>query len=294
MAAQALSGDRSAALKTYAECQAMLQEEFGIQPARETAVLAIWQALGNLPMTADTYSIRMGIQRVAGENEDLLATGSEAARLSQAIGNTLNHFNALLLAGEIHCMQGRLGQALTHFEMAAAVIEEGDNDQLLWPQHLYRAPVYLIGGALEQAEREADQLYASREVSGPIFQPFLPANVALMRVALGNLREGQAILEQAFKSLDRETPFSFAVVTLMVAKGHLQLALGNPKDVLERTEDVIHRLNQASGRFYLAELLWLQGKPGWHWKISARQKKPSGKRKLWLRIPASVRSCGKS
>jgi predicted ATPase/DNA-binding SARP family transcriptional activator len=40
MAAQALSGDRSGALRTYAQCQAMLQDEFGIQPARETVVLA--------------------------------------------------------------------------------------------------------------------------------------------------------------------------------------------------------------------------------------------------------------
>ncbi len=40
MAAQAMSGDRPAALRTYAQCRAMLQEEFGIQPARETAVLA--------------------------------------------------------------------------------------------------------------------------------------------------------------------------------------------------------------------------------------------------------------
>ncbi|HEX6302796.1 MAG TPA: BTAD domain-containing putative transcriptional regulator, partial [Anaerolineales bacterium] len=40
MAAQALAGDRAAALKTYAQCQAMLQKEFGIEPARETAILA--------------------------------------------------------------------------------------------------------------------------------------------------------------------------------------------------------------------------------------------------------------
>jgi DNA-binding SARP family transcriptional activator len=40
MAAQALDGDRSGAMRTYAQCQAMLQEEFGIEPARETAVLA--------------------------------------------------------------------------------------------------------------------------------------------------------------------------------------------------------------------------------------------------------------
>jgi len=40
MKAQALAGDRPGALKTYAECQVMLQDEFGIQPARETALLA--------------------------------------------------------------------------------------------------------------------------------------------------------------------------------------------------------------------------------------------------------------
>ncbi|MEJ2555115.1 MAG: AAA family ATPase, partial [Anaerolineae bacterium] len=40
MAAQALAGDRPAALKTYGQCRAMLEQEFGIEPARETAVLA--------------------------------------------------------------------------------------------------------------------------------------------------------------------------------------------------------------------------------------------------------------
>jgi tetratricopeptide (TPR) repeat protein len=40
MAAQALAGDRPAALQTYVQCQAMLAEEFGLQPARETAALA--------------------------------------------------------------------------------------------------------------------------------------------------------------------------------------------------------------------------------------------------------------
>lgn len=40
MAAQALTGDRPAALKTYGQCRAILRKEFGIEPARETAVLA--------------------------------------------------------------------------------------------------------------------------------------------------------------------------------------------------------------------------------------------------------------
>jgi DNA-binding SARP family transcriptional activator/tetratricopeptide (TPR) repeat protein len=40
MAAQALNGQRSAALRTYHRLQAMLRQELGVEPSRETAVLA--------------------------------------------------------------------------------------------------------------------------------------------------------------------------------------------------------------------------------------------------------------
>ncbi|MFL7890931.1 MAG: BTAD domain-containing putative transcriptional regulator, partial [Anaerolineales bacterium] len=40
MAAQALAGDRSAALITYGQCRAMLQAEFSMEPTRETVALA--------------------------------------------------------------------------------------------------------------------------------------------------------------------------------------------------------------------------------------------------------------
>lgn len=40
MAAEALAGDRPAALKTYNQCQTMLQQEFGMAPAQETTDLA--------------------------------------------------------------------------------------------------------------------------------------------------------------------------------------------------------------------------------------------------------------
>ena len=40
MAAQALDGDRTAALQTYDQCRAMLEKEFGIEPERATVLLA--------------------------------------------------------------------------------------------------------------------------------------------------------------------------------------------------------------------------------------------------------------
>jgi tetratricopeptide (TPR) repeat protein len=222
--------------------------------------LGIWRALGNLPMAADAYSIKMSIQRMAGEYEDLLVTGNEAARLSQEIGNALHHYMVMLLTGEIHGVQGRLGQALIHFEKAAAISEESGDGRLLLGHHIFRIPVYLFAGALEQAEQVVNQLYAGPGESKPIFQKFYLAYIALTMIALGKLLEGEAVLEKAFATLDQEAPFSFDIVPLRVADGHLQLAMGNPDGVLDATEGVIHQLYQIDGRYYLAELLWLQGK----------------------------------
>ena len=107
MAAQALAGDRPRALKTYAQCQAMLQDEFGIQPARETAVLAENIGQDRLPKVPGEGRIAPGsspaISPPAGhpeaclpfegraeEHKQLVATfrqaGQEGARVMTVIG----------------------------------------------------------------------------------------------------------------------------------------------------------------------------------------------------------------
>ncbi len=222
--------------------------------------LHIWQALGNLPMAADATSIMMSNQRFAGEYEDLLATGSEAVRLNQSIGNALHYYMALLMMGEVYGLRGQLGEALVHFEKAGEIGAKSGDERLLWGHCIYQIPVYIFAGAWEQAEQVADQLYVHRDATRPIFQNYLLANVALAKIALGKLQEGKAVLEMAFTTLGPKTSFSFASVPSIVVDGHLQLALGNPQGALKSSADVIHQLNQACSRFYLAELLWLHGK----------------------------------
>jgi tetratricopeptide (TPR) repeat protein len=222
--------------------------------------LKIWQALGNLPMVSDAYAIKMGNLRMTGEYEDLLTTGVEAIHLGQAIGNPLHHYMALLMMGETYGVKGRLGQAFLHFEQAATVAEVSGDDRLSWGHHLYRINAHLLCGDMVQAEQVADHIYASLGESARIFQEFVLASITMTKIALGKLREAEATLEQAFTTLDRDVSFSFAIVPLLVADGHLQLILGNSERVLDRTADVARKLKQAGGRFYLAELLWLQGK----------------------------------
>jgi DNA-binding SARP family transcriptional activator len=89
MAAQALSGDRSGAMRTYAQCQAMLQEEFGIAPARETAVLAENIGHDQLPEQLTEEMITPGamgvISLTSGRREALLPFEGRAEEHNQLV-----------------------------------------------------------------------------------------------------------------------------------------------------------------------------------------------------------------
>jgi hypothetical protein len=83
-------------------------------------------------------------------------------RLRKEIDNLLHHYTVMLLMGEIHNVQGRLGQALIHSEKTAAISEESGDGRLLCGHPIYRIPVYLFGGALEQAEQVVNRLYTRK------------------------------------------------------------------------------------------------------------------------------------
>jgi hypothetical protein len=128
----------------------MLQEEFGIEPARETAVLgenfgkgsvlvhlcwpyiaqkqlraafeanreaeAVWRELGNLPKLIETYDMRQFLHLLTGEQKEVLAASSELLRLSRSIGNLMYQGNALATKANVHRKQGFLARRSPIFE----------------------------------------------------------------------------------------------------------------------------------------------------------------------------------
>jgi len=102
-------------------------------------------------------------------------------------------------------------------------------------------------------------MYALREDFMPVFQASFLAEIARVKIALGKLREGEAVLKQAFAAFDRGG-LTCNTNSLFVADAHLQLALGNPEHALERMEALIQRLHHSGSRNCLAEGYWLQGK----------------------------------
>jgi DNA-binding SARP family transcriptional activator len=221
---------------------------------------AIWQALGNLPMVADSYTIRLYIYLHTGEYDALLALEPEALHLSRSINNMLHESMALINISDAHCFQGRFGQALAILEKALSIAEESSLPNTPFGFYPNLTLIYLFAGALEQAEQWADRLYAYLEEFPPVFRTSWLVAIARAKIARGKLREGEAILGRDMSVLDRDNLSMMDMVPVFVADGHLQLALGNPERTLERMEAVIQRLNSVGSRKYLAEAYWLRGR----------------------------------
>lgn len=85
MAAQALAGDRSAALKTYEQSRSMLQDEFGIEPSRETAILAENISLDWLPKETGERMAAPALSQGQTSRELLLPFEGRAEEHSQLV-----------------------------------------------------------------------------------------------------------------------------------------------------------------------------------------------------------------
>jgi DNA-binding SARP family transcriptional activator/predicted ATPase len=237
------------------------QEQIAAARAANAEALTIWRELGNLPMVADSYTMKMAIQRLAGEYDGLLAAAHETLTLSEAIGNTLHQSMALLSIGDVHCAQGRYGHALADYAAAVAIAQASGDDLSLQGIYSSLILVYLLVGALEEAEQWADKLYAtSRESTMPVFQVLFLARIARAKIARGKLGEGEAVLKQAWATFSSAGSLTYAMAELYVADGHLQLALGHAEKALEREVALIRHLQQIGGRDRLAEAYWLKGR----------------------------------
>lgn len=233
-----------------------------LEPARQANREAggVWQTLGNLPMVADTYTIRLAIQRLAGDYDAVLATGPEALELSQSIDNVVHQQMALLTMADIHGHRGELGQALTHLRSGMAIGEASGDALSLQGYYASLILPYLAGGAVAEAEQWADRLYALDEELMPVFRAGFLANVARAKLAAGKVAEAAQVIDQAFSAFHANGFSTAAGPPLFVANAHLQLALQNPEGALEGVERLIARAKKIGSRYYLAEALWLKGK----------------------------------
>jgi DNA-binding SARP family transcriptional activator len=220
----------------------------------------IWRELGNLQQLAEASKTMLLIYDAIGDYRRVLTDAPELAKLSVSIGDRLGEGNALLTTTFAYARQGRFEQALANIEKVRAYIESIDHPNEKHTHQWARIKFYLTVGALQEAERWADELSAQRETIPPNFMPIYLTEAALAKIACGKLDEGQAILDEMLAGLVPNAPWSYAIIPIAVGYGQLCLAVGQPESLFAGLEERIQPFRKASYFRLLADEYWLHGR----------------------------------
>lgn len=222
---------------------------------------AIWLETGNTPMLADSYSMSAWSHWLAGENESFYSAAREASRLGQSIGNPWNHIAGLTLMAEARLAGGQIGPAIEYAREAANLHRSAGSEASALVVSRLLVEAYQVMGALDEARRQADEIWAHQaELFPHMFRLLSLATVVRAKVACNELDQAGEALHIAAQLLgqDLEGARTDLLAALHTAGAHLHLALGEPKLALDRLEYLTARLRRAGIRAFLPEALWLQ------------------------------------
>lgn len=228
-----------------------------------TAILearTIWRELGNMPMLADAYNLAAWLHMFIGDHEAALASAQEGKSISQSIGNAWNLAGCLVAIGKVWLERGNIGLATEKLNEAMQVAKDGGIPVSSFGIYNYLIMTFLVVGAVDKAEKLATELYTIRDTI--VFNFRIPAlgYIAQVKVAAGEMKAAQRIVEQAYQGLDIDKQAIYLFAPVLLAEVQLQLALGQPERALARVEYLTSRLRRAEVRSYLPEALWLQGR----------------------------------
>ena len=156
--------------------------------------------------------------------------------------------------------QGRFGQALENLEQIRIYAEAIGRPKEKHDHQYGRIMFYLGVGALEEAERWADELYAERETVPPNFITPYFVKVARTKIALGKLEEGRGILDELLAALPSDAIWSYNVIDIALGYGSIHLALGQPENLFAGLEERMQPYREAGFGRLLADELWLRGR----------------------------------
>ena len=220
----------------------------------------IWRELGNLPRLGEASRFMLNIHGITGDYRRTLPAAEKLVELGVSSGSRLDQINALLWLANGCARQGRFGQALNYLEKVEVLTKAVGYSNEEQAHEIGRVGLYLASGALDEAERWADRLYAQRETIMPSFVHYYLTDVARVKIARGKLQEGRAILDQLLASLPANVPASHNITAIAVAFGEVNLAQGQSEAIFSGLEEWVRPFREAGFNRLLAEEYWLRGR----------------------------------
>jgi DNA-binding SARP family transcriptional activator len=222
--------------------------------------MAIWRELGNLLRLAEAYRFLLIIHGMAGDHKSILVDAPELAELGASIGSRLDEVEPLLVLAFVHLRQGRFAQALDCIEQYGAYADSIGHPNQVHDHQWGRIKLYLAVGALEEAERWADELFSQRESVPPNFITTFFAEIARVKIARGKLDEGRAILDELLTNLPLDAVWSSSIIDIAMGYAELNLALGQPEALFTGLEERLRPYRAAGFNTLLADEHWLRGR----------------------------------
>ena len=233
-----------------------------LEQAREALIeaQAIWRELGNLPRLAEASRFMLIIHSMAGDHRSTLVDAPKLAELGASIGSRLDEVEPLLGLAHVHLRQGHFAQALDCIEQYGAYAASIGHPNQKHDHQWGRIKFYLAVGALEEAERWADELFSQRESVPPNFITSFFVEIARVKIARGKLDEGRAILDELLTNLPFDAVWSSSIIDIAVGYGELNLALGQPEALFFGLEERVRPYREAGFNALLADEYWLRGR----------------------------------
>jgi len=233
-----------------------------LNQAREELAEAqsIWQELGNLQKVAEAYRLMLNFHHQAGDHRSILIDAPKLSELGASIGSRLDEVEAFAWLCITCIRQGRFSQALDHLDQYGAYAESLGYPHEKHAHQWGRIKFYLAVGALDEAGRWANDLFAERKMIPPNFIATYFTEVVRVKIALGKLDEGRVILDELLENLPWDAPFSYVIIDIALAYAEINMASGQPENIFEGLDDRMQPYRESGFNHLLADEHWLRGR----------------------------------
>jgi DNA-binding SARP family transcriptional activator/tetratricopeptide (TPR) repeat protein len=221
---------------------------------------SIWGELGNLQKVAEASRLMLNFHYQAGDHRSILIDAPKLSELGVSIGSRLDEVEGLAWLIITHLRQGRFSKALNYLDQYSAYAESLGHPHEKHVHQWGRIKFYLAVGALNEAERWADELLAERKMIPPNFIAAYFTEVVRVKIALGKLDEGRVILDELLENLPWDAPFSYVIIDIALAYGEIHMVLNQPENIFEGLDERIQPYREAGFGYLLADELWLRGR----------------------------------
>jgi len=221
---------------------------------------SIWRELGNLQKVAEASRLMLNFHHQAGDHRSILIDAPKLSELGASIGSRLDEVEGLAWLVITYIRQGRFSKALNYLDQYGAYAESLGYPHEKHGHQWGRIKYYLAVGALDEAGRWANDLFAERKTIPPNFIAAYFTEVVRVKIALGKLDEGRAILDELLENLPWDAPFSYVIIDIALAYAEINLAQGQPENIFEGLEERLQPYRESGFGYLLADELWLRGR----------------------------------